>query len=41
MITLNNFTKLDGSIFPSVDTTGSSVRPAFQIDLSKVEWVRY
>lgn len=30
-----------GGIFPSVDTTSSSVRPAFQIDLSKIEWVRY
>ena len=41
MITLNNFTKLDGSIFPSVYTTSSSVRPALQIDLSRIEWTRY
>lgn len=31
----------DGSIFTSAYAASSSVRPAFQIDLSKVEWVRY
>ena len=31
----------DGSIFTSAYAASSSVRPAFQIDLSKIEWTRY
>lgn len=39
--TLFNINSEIGGIFPAVDTSYSSVRPVFQIDLSKIEWTRY